>query len=78
MIVEKQFNEILQLIQKSKERAFVAVNTELIDLYWNIGKYVSLKTEQAEWGKGIVLQLADFLQKKEPDFVVFRHKIFGE
>ncbi len=64
MIVEKQFSEILHLIQQSKERAFAAVNTELIDLYWNIGKYVSEKTAKAEWGKSIVRQL--------------RHKTFGE
>jgi len=67
MKIEKQFSEVLKLIQKAKERAIMSVNTELIDLYWNIGKYISQKTEKARWGKGIVEQLADFLQRKEPE-----------
>jgi hypothetical protein len=40
MKLEKQFSEIRTLIQKAKNDAFKTINTVLIDLYWEIGKYV--------------------------------------
>ena len=30
----------------------------MIDLYWNIGEYISRKIESAAWGEGVVDQLA--------------------
>jgi molybdenum cofactor biosynthesis enzyme MoaA len=38
---DKQFAEILQQIQQAKQRAFQQVNTVLVELYWNIGDYIS-------------------------------------
>lgn len=38
-----------------------AVNTRLIELYWQIGAYISEKLEQAEWGNAVVSQLAEHL-----------------
>jgi hypothetical protein len=38
----------------SRERAFQAVNTELIDLYWQVGATISRKIKAAEWGDGVV------------------------
>jgi len=52
--LEKDFNEVLQIIEKAKENAFVAVNHELIAMYWEIGKYVSNKVKINAWGKGVV------------------------
>ena len=37
------FVEIVDLIQQAKQRALQAVNTELIDLYWRVGEYISHK-----------------------------------
>ena len=60
----KSFVQILDLIRQSKQRAFASVNTELIDLYWNIGEYISKKTESDGWGKGTVEELSRFIQKE--------------
>lgn len=38
-----KFNDIIHLIQKSRINAIKAVNKELINLYWNIGEYISIK-----------------------------------
>ena len=35
------FREIVGLIQSARTRAFQAVNTELIGLYWRVGEYIS-------------------------------------
>jgi hypothetical protein len=42
-----------------------AMNTRLIDLYWQIGAYISEKLEQAEWGDAVVSQLADHLVRTQ-------------
>ena len=71
MKLEKQFTEIHQLINEAKAKAFRAVNTELINLYWEIGKYISNKIVNQEWGKGVVKNLSDYLNKTEPDLKGF-------
>ena len=42
------------------------VNTRLIDLYWQVGAFISRKLEQAEWGDAVVVQLADHLALVQP------------
>lgn len=42
------------------------VNTRLIELYWQMGAFISRKLEQAEWGDAVVVQLADHLARVQP------------
>jgi len=64
---EPAFREVLALIEGARARAFQAVNTELIDLYWRVGKYISRKIETAAWGQGVVAELADYIQRHHPN-----------
>jgi predicted nuclease of restriction endonuclease-like (RecB) superfamily len=68
------FNEIIVLIEDSKQKAFSQVNSTLIELYWNIGQYISKKTIQEKWGKSIVQELAIFIKQKEPMIQGFSDK----
>lgn len=45
-----RFNEVLALIHSSRHKAMQAVNTHLIELYWQVGAHISRKIERAEWG----------------------------
>jgi predicted nuclease of restriction endonuclease-like (RecB) superfamily len=72
--VEKQFTAIIQLIKQSRNNAIHAVNTELINLYWNIGEYISKRIQSTEWGESVVKQLAEYLQQNEPDLKGFSDK----
>jgi predicted nuclease of restriction endonuclease-like (RecB) superfamily len=63
---EAAFSEVVRLIAASREKAFQAVNTALIDLYWQIGATISRKIEAAEWGDGVVDRLAQFIARTEP------------
>ena len=63
---QRAFEEIVDLIEQSRLQAVKAVNTTLIDLYWNVGKYISSKIQSEGWGKGTVLSLAAFVQKRQP------------
>ena len=63
---ENDFNNIISIIENAKLRAIKAVNTEMIEMYWQIGKYISEKVEKDGWGKGVVKEFSDFLQKTYP------------
>jgi len=56
--LEPPFAEVLALIAAARQRAYQAVNTSLIDLYWRIGEHISRKIASAEWGAGVVNELA--------------------
>lgn len=45
--MDKRFIDILELIKNSRNNAIRIVNTELINLYWNIGEYISKKWSKA-------------------------------
>ena len=64
--VEPAFVDVVNLIHAARQRAYQAVNTELIDLYWSIGKYLHHKIEADGWAKGTVVQLAQYIAQREP------------
>ncbi|BCX70022.1 hypothetical protein LAB08_R46790 [Pseudomonas izuensis] len=63
---DDRFNEVLALIQRARRQALQAVNTQLIELYWQVGAYISRKLEKAEWGDSVVGQLAEHLAQNQP------------
>ena len=64
---KKAFQEVLAMIKEARTKVAKAVNSGLIDLYWNIGEYISNKSKKDDWGSGIVKNLSDFLRKTEPN-----------
>ncbi|MDN3602892.1 PDDEXK nuclease domain-containing protein [Belliella kenyensis] len=72
--MDNRFTDIIQLIKQSRTNAIKAVNAELINLYWNIGEYISKKIEQSEWGDSVVTELAKFIQVHEPEIKGFSDK----
>lgn len=61
-----QFDEIISIIDSARTRALKAVNAELIQMYWEIGVYVSKKVKDGGWGKSIVAEFSAFLQTHYP------------
>ena len=62
-----QFADVVGMIRSAKQRAYSAVNSELINLYWHIGEYITKRVEEAAWGKAVVEQLADYIRTQEPN-----------
>ena len=60
------FAGIVQLIANAKQRAVAAVNTALIDLHWQVGEIISKKIASAEWGDGVVSELAAYIAQTQP------------
>lgn len=66
LIAAENFAEFTQLITAARQRAVQAVNTTLIDLYWEVGQRISQKTASSQWGDGVVAQLAQHLAQTQP------------
>jgi predicted nuclease of restriction endonuclease-like (RecB) superfamily len=64
--LEASFAEVVGLIEQARQRAYKAVNTEVVGLYWQIGEYISGKLAAAEWGEGVVDKLAQHLARVMP------------
>lgn len=61
------FDEIVRMIDAARERAWRAVNSELVSLYWEIGKWLSARRAKAEWGDKVVASAAEYLASRRPD-----------
>ena len=46
-----RFDEVIHIIDNARSRAMKAVNAELIQMYWEIGSYVSGRVEGWRLGK---------------------------
>ncbi len=70
--------ELKSTIQKRQIKAAVAVNNELILLYWELGKEIVQKQENAKWGSGFIDQLSKDLKSAFPEMSGFsRSNLFA-
>lgn len=60
--------DVVATIEAARHRAYQAVNAELVSLslYWQLGEHFSAKIVSAEWGDGVVDELADELARRYP------------
>lgn len=73
-MIEEQFKNIVKFIQQSRVNALKAVNSELINLYWNVGAYISERIKLANWGEKTVDELSAFINKNHPDIKGFNRR----
>ena len=62
--VKPIFEEIKQLINSSRERVYSTVNTEMLNLYWNIGRIImeiQQGNERATYGEAVLTKLSEKL-----------------
>jgi len=64
---EVLLRELKGRIQQARLRAAVAVNRELIVLYWNLGKEIRAGQRQEGWGTRIIDRLAEDLHRSFPE-----------
>ena len=51
---QRWFTSLKADIQKRQIKAAIKVNTELLILYWNLGKQILDKQENTTWGEAII------------------------
>lgn len=59
--------DIKQRIRHAQTRAVMAVNAELIRLYWEIGALIDARQHQEGWGAGVIPTLARDLHNELPE-----------
>ena len=69
-----QFDEIIAIIEKAKARAIKAVNAELIQMYWNVGEYLSGLCANSSFGDKIIDEVATYIAQSSPNLKGFNRR----
>lgn len=64
-------------IQSAQTRAVMAVNSELVRLYWDIGRIIDDRQQREGWGAGVIPRLAVELKNELPDLKGFSEQNIG-
>jgi predicted nuclease of restriction endonuclease-like (RecB) superfamily len=64
---KKWLIELKSAIKQSQLKAAIAVNSQLILLYWDLGRQIVEKQEKAKWGTGFIDQLSKDLKAEFPE-----------
>lgn len=59
--------DIKQRVRHAQTRAMLAVNAELIRLYWDIGALIHTRQQQEGWGAAVIPRLARDLHNELPE-----------
>src|SRR5262245_47215093 len=60
-------NELKERIRAARVKAYLAINSEMIKLYWSIGRDLLEKKRVEHWGTKIVEKLSRDLRSEFPD-----------
>lgn len=60
-------SDIKRRIRHAQTRALLAVNAELIGLYWDIGALIDARQRKEGWGSGVIPRLARDLHNELPE-----------
>ncbi|OQA01367.1 MAG: hypothetical protein BWY70_00406 [Bacteroidetes bacterium ADurb.Bin408] len=72
------FTALKARIKQSQIKAAISVNTEMIMLYWDLGRQIVDKQQNAKWGSGFIEQLSKDLKEEFPNISGFsRSNLFA-
>ena len=61
------FTEVVSMIRHTHHEVMHLANKAMVDLYWRIGEYISLRVAKSSWGKGVVADLANYIASVVPE-----------
>lgn len=64
---QKELNEIITIIQSHRDRTYRKINEELILMYFEIGKYLSIKIKSEKRGSKTVENISRKIMKLYPN-----------
>lgn len=68
------FSNIISIIEAAKQRAMKAVNAELINMYWEVGKYLSSLVENSSFGDKVIDEVAAYIAESNPTIKGFNRR----
>ena len=63
--------EVKKRVRSAQYAALKAVNTELVGLYWDIGRMIAERQEKSGWGRSVVENLSGDLRREFPGVAGF-------
>ncbi|NLH85793.1 MAG: DUF1016 domain-containing protein, partial [Verrucomicrobia bacterium] len=69
--------EVKQRIQLAQTQAVLAVNSELVHLYWDIGRIIGARQKLEGWGAAVIPRLARELKNEMPELKGFSERNIG-
>ncbi len=67
-------SQIKQSIKRARNKAIRSVNSELISLYYNLGRQIIEKQKQTDWGEDLIGQIEMDLKRAFPDSTGFSRR----
>jgi DUF1016 N-terminal domain len=64
-------------IRRSQLKASLAVNAEMILLYWDIGQMIHQRQQQEGWGTGVIPRLSKDIRNELPELKGFSERNIG-
>ena len=68
------FGAIISIIENAKGRALKAVNAELINMYWEVGEYLSKLCAESSFGDKVIDEVAAYISKTNPSIKGFNRR----
>jgi len=63
--------DLKRQIKTGQIKAVLSVNSQMIMLYWDLGRQIAEKQEKAQWGSGFIEQLSKDLREEFPEMTGF-------
>ena len=60
------FGTVISIIENAKGRALKAVNAELINMYWEVGEYLSELCAESTYGDKVIDDVANYISATAP------------
>ena len=70
--------DIRDRIRTSQTNAVLAVNAEMLRLYWDIGRLIDVRQSAEGWGAAVIPRLVTELKNELPELNGFQSKTLGE
>ena len=69
--------DIKQRIRQAQTKAILSANSELISMYWDIGKMLVEKQKVAGWGAAVIPRLSKDIRNELPEIKGFSERNIG-
>ncbi|MCQ2148105.1 MAG: DUF1016 N-terminal domain-containing protein [Bacteroidales bacterium] len=64
--IERDFAYVDSIITSHHTTAIAKVNAEALQMYWEIGMFISERIKTSEWGANVVGELSDYIKRHGP------------
>ena len=68
------FGAVISIIENAKGRALKAVNAELINMYWEVGEYLSKLCADYSFGDKVIDEVANYIAEANPTMKGFNRR----